>query len=254
MVDARMTRFSGKVVIVTGAGSGIGRAAALAFALEGAHVIAANRKQEDGVALVEAILAKGGAGEFLQTDVTVANEMRRLIDCTAAKHGRIDILFNNAGYQEPRSRIDETPAESFDQVFHTNARSVWLGMKYALPHMLARQTGVVINCASASGLRNSNKGLSLYSASKAAVISLTKSAALEYGPAIRVNAVSPGRVQTPMMLASKIADMSLVAQSLPLKRLGKPEEVANAVLWLASDDATFVTGHILEVDGGFTAT
>lgn len=141
----------------------------------------------------------------------------------------------------------------FDTVFDTNTRATWLGMKYALAHMLPRGHGVIINCASASGLRNANTGLAVYSASKAAVVSLTKSAALEYGPAIRINAVSPGRIETPMMLASRIADMSAVAKGLPLKRLGTPEEVANAVLWLATD-ASFVTGHILEVDGGFGAT
>jgi NAD(P)-dependent dehydrogenase (short-subunit alcohol dehydrogenase family) len=120
--------------------------------------------------------------------------------------------------------------------------------------MVPKRSGVIVNCASASGLRNANAGLSLYSASKAAVVSLTKSAALEYGPDIRINAVSPGRIETPMMLASRIADMSVVARGLPLKRLGTPEEVANAVLWLASDAANFVTGHILQIDGGFGAT
>ena len=249
-----MTEFAGKVAVITGAGSGIGRATALAFARRGAIVVAANRRAADGDSLVADIEAQGGRAHFIATDVTHPTEIKRLMDDTAARFGRLDILFNNAGYQEPRTPIVDTPEEAFDIVFDTNTRATFLGMKYALPHMLAQGRGVIVNCASASGLRNANPGLALYSASKAAVVSLTKSAALEYGPTIRVNAVSPGRVETPMMLASRIADMSVVAQGLPLKRLGRPEEVANAAVWLASDAASFVTGHILQVDGGFGAT
>jgi NAD(P)-dependent dehydrogenase (short-subunit alcohol dehydrogenase family) len=249
-----MTEFTGKIVVVTGAGSGIGRATALAFARQGATIVAASRRVAEGDSLVAEIAASGGKARFVATDVTRPGDIERLMAIAASELGGIDILFNNAGYQEPRSTIVDTPEDTFDRVFDTNTRAVWLGMKYALAHMAPKGSGIIVNCASASGLRNANVGLSLYSASKAAVVSLTKSAALEYGPAIRINAVSPGRIETPMMLASKIADMSVVAQGLPLKRLGRPEEVANAALFLASDAASFITGHILEVDGGFGAT
>ena len=204
--------------------------------------------------LVAEIAAAGGKAHFVATDVAQPAQIKRLMDEAAARCGRIDIVFNNAGYQEPRTPLADTPEESFDRVFHINAQSVWLGMKYALAHMVPQGSGAIVNCASVSGLRNPNPGLALYSASKAAVVSLTRSAAMEYAEkGVRINAVAPGRVVTDMMLGSKIMDMGAVAAGLPLRRMGKPEEVAEAVVWLASDAASFVVGHVLCTDGGFMA-
>lgn len=249
-----MSEFSGKVAVITGAGRGIGRAAALAFARRGATVVAANRRIADGESLVAEIAAAGGKAHFVATDVAQPAQIKRLMDEAAARCGRIDIVFNNAGYQEPRTPLADSPEESFDRVFHINAQSVWLGMKYALAHMVPQGSGAIVNCASVSGLRNPNPGLALYSASKAAVVSLTRSAAMEYAEkGVRINAVAPGRVVTDMMLGSKIMDMGAVAAGLPLRRMGKPEEVAEAVVWLASDAASFVVGHVLCTDGGFMA-
>jgi NAD(P)-dependent dehydrogenase (short-subunit alcohol dehydrogenase family) len=249
-----VSEFSGKVAVITGAGRGIGRAAALAFARRGATVVAANRRIADGESLVAEIAAAGGKAHFVATDVAQPAQIKRLMDEAAARCGRIDIVFNNAGYQEPRTPLADSPEESFDRVFHINAQSVWLGMKYALAHMVPQGSGAIVNCASVSGLRNPNPGLALYSASKAAVVSLTRSAAMEYAEkGVRINAVAPGRVVTDMMLGSKIMDMGAVAAGLPLRRMGKPEEVAEAVVWLASDAASFVVGHVLCTDGGFMA-
>jgi NAD(P)-dependent dehydrogenase (short-subunit alcohol dehydrogenase family) len=249
-----VSELSGKVAVITGAGRGIGRATALAFARRGAVVVAANRRNADGESLTAEIAAAGGSAHFVATDVAAPQQIRQLMDETVARYGRIDIVFNNAGYQEPRALVADAPENRFDKVFHTNVQSVWLGMKYALAHMLPNGGGAIVNCASVSGLRNPNPGLSLYSASKAAVISLTRSAAVEYAEkGVRINAVAPGRIVTDMMLGSQIMDMSAVAAGLPLRRMGRPEEVAEAVVWLASDAASFVVGHVLCTDGGFMA-
>jgi NAD(P)-dependent dehydrogenase (short-subunit alcohol dehydrogenase family) len=246
--------FAGKVVLITGATSGIGAATALAFAAQGARVVVVGRNEARGREICRGCAERGGEALFFAADLARAEDARRMVDFALDRCGRLDIAFNNAGYQEPRAPLAEQPDDAFDRVLAINLGSVFRAMKREIAVMLGQGGGVIINNASVSGVRNPNTGLALYAASKAAVISLTRSAAMEYAPHnIRINAVSPGRVVTPMMLASKIADMKAVAAGLPLRRMGEPEEVAAAVLWLASDAAAFVVGHNLSVDGGFLA-
>ncbi|MGO8865186.1 MAG: SDR family NAD(P)-dependent oxidoreductase [Alphaproteobacteria bacterium] len=248
------TSFRGKVALVSGGTSGIGRATALAFARRGARVAIVGRNAERGreVARVAAELGVGAA--FLGADLSRPDGARRMVAFTLERFGRLDVAFNNAAMQEPRALLADQPDETFDTVFDTNVKSLFQAMKAEIAAMLRQGGGVIVNNASVSGVRNANPGIALYAASKAAVISLTRSAAMEYAPlGIRINAVSPGRITTPMMLAAKIADVEAVAAALPLKRMGQPEEVAEAVLWLASDAASFVVGHNLSIDGGFLA-
>jgi NAD(P)-dependent dehydrogenase (short-subunit alcohol dehydrogenase family) len=187
-----------------------------------------------------------------RSPATAKKRASALIEFALDVFGRIDIAFNNAGFQEARALLADQPDEIFDRVMHTNVRGLFGLMKGEIAAMRRQGGGVIVNNASVSGVRNSNTGLALYAASKAAVLSLTRSAAMEYAPEqIRINAVSPGRVVTPMMLNSKIADMAQVAAGLPVRRMGQPEEVAEAVVWLASEAASFVVGHNLSVDGGF---
>jgi NAD(P)-dependent dehydrogenase (short-subunit alcohol dehydrogenase family) len=175
-----------------------------------------------------------------------------MVEAAVDRFGRLDIAFNNAGHQERRALLADQTDAVFETVLATNLRSVFHAMQAEIPIMLRQGAGVIVNNASVTGVRNAYPGLALYAASKAAVIALTRAAALEYAPqGIRINAVSPGRIETPMMLASGVADMSAVAAGLPARRLGRPEEIAEAVLWLASDAAAFVIGHNLCVDGGF---
>ena len=245
--------FHGKVVLVSGT-SGIGRATALAFARRGAAVAVAGRNAERGREVAALCSACGTEAHFLAADVALPEAVRGMVAATLRRFGRLDVAFNNAACQEPRAPLAEQPDAACDIVLDTNVKALFHAMKAEIAAMLAEGGGVIVNNASVSGMRNANPGIALYAASKAAVISLTRSAAMEYAArGIRINAVAPGRITTPMMLASRIADMAAVAASLPLGRMGRPEEVAEAVVWLASDEASFVVGHVLAVDGGFLA-
>lgn len=249
-----MPDFQDKVVLVTGGATGIGLAAALAFGRRGARVVMAGRRQDAGDKAVAALAAAGYRSQFVATDVTKPDEVARLHGTIVDAYGRLDVAFNNAGYQEPRAPIADQDPTLYDRVFDTNVRSVYLSLQHQIRLMSSQGGGAIVVNTSVSGLRNPNPGLALYSASKAALVSLTRSAAMEYAEkGVRINAVAPGRVVTDMMLGSKIMDMSAVAAGLPLRRMGRPEEVAEAVVWLASDSASFVVGHVLCTDGGFMA-
>jgi NAD(P)-dependent dehydrogenase (short-subunit alcohol dehydrogenase family) len=251
--DRRMT---GLVCLVTGGGSGIGRATSIRMAAEGAAaVIIAGRRDAEGMAAAAECRAAGAEALFVRTDVTRDEDVARLVERVMAEFGRLDVAFNNAGFQERRAPIEAQDNAVYDAVFDANVRSVFLCLRQQIPAMLRGGGGRIVVNASVSGVRNPNPGLALYSASKAAVISLVRSAAMECAPrGVRINAVAPGRVVTDMMLASGVGDMSAVAAGLPLRRMGCPEEVAEAVLWLASDAASYVVGHVLAADGGFLSS
>jgi NAD(P)-dependent dehydrogenase (short-subunit alcohol dehydrogenase family) len=248
-----MKEFEGKVALVTGGGSGIGRATALAFAREGAKVVIGNRNVERGEETVSIIRKASGTASFKRTDVMVAAEVEHAVKTC----GRLDIAFNNAGIEgdvKP-TLIDHTEA-NFDAVMEVNVKGVWLSMKYEIPQMLKIGGGAIVNCSSVAGVIGF-PGIGIYSASKHAVIGLTKAAALEFSAqGIRVNAVNPAVIDTEMV--DRLADgMNVKKDDLttfhPIGRLGRVEEVAEAVLWLCSDKASFVTGHSMMIDGGFTA-
>lgn len=254
MSDFVNQEFKDKVVLVTGGATGIGLAASLAFGRRGGTVVIAGRRPGEGAKAMAALKTIGATGKFIATDVTKADALENLHKAILDDYGHLDVAFNNAGYQEPRASIVEQDAALYDRVFDTNVRSIYLSLQHQIRAMAKQGKGAIIVNTSVSGFRNPNPGLALYSASKAALISIARSAAMEYAETgVRINAVAPGRVVTDMMLGSNIMDMSAVAAGLPVRRMGRPEEVGEAVVWLASDAASFVVGHVLCVDGGFMA-
>jgi NAD(P)-dependent dehydrogenase (short-subunit alcohol dehydrogenase family) len=248
-------RVEGKVALVTGGASGIGRATALTFAREGAKLVIADMNEDGGHQTVHMITENGGEATFVKTDVSKAVEVQALISQAVATYGRLDCAHNNAGISGGlRALTAAYPEDTWHQVIAVNLTGVWLCMKYEIPQMLHQGGGTIVNTASGAGLIGS-RGISAYVASKHGVVGLTKTAALEYAPqGIRVMGVCPGVIQTPMT-ESALRDPALQAQitARPMGRVGTPEEVAEAVVWLCSDAASFVTGHAMSIDGGLVA-
>lgn len=248
--------FAGKVAFVTGAASGIGRAAALAFAREGASVVVADVSQQDNQETARLIQERGGRALAVRCDVTRAEDVKAALDETVAAYGRLDVAFNNAGVEPKKvGPIAELEDEEWDRILDIDLRGVFLCMKYEIPLMLRQGAGAIVNTSSGAGVIGI-KGNAAYTAAKHGLIGLTRAAALDYAAQnVRINAVCPGYIDTPMMArftGGTAEGRARVVSEEPIGRMGRPEEIANAVLWLCSDAASFTVGHALIVDGGQT--
>jgi len=249
-------RLKNKVVLVTGGGAGIGRASAVAFAREGARVSVADVDAREGQSTVQKIREADGEAIFIRADVSKVAEVEALVDETIKAYGRLDCAFNNAGIIGELALTADCTEENWDRVIGVNLKGIWLCMKYEIPQMLKQGGGAIVNASSVMGLVGSGNGAPAYIAGKHGVTGLTKAAALEYAQNnIRINAVCPGFIRTQMVEyltgGSPEAEKGLIARE-PVGRLGTTEEVAEIVVWLCSDAASFVTGHALAVDGGYT--
>jgi NAD(P)-dependent dehydrogenase (short-subunit alcohol dehydrogenase family) len=244
-----------KVALITGAGSGIGRASALAFAREGAKVVVADVSAEGGNETVRLVEEAGGKAMFVKTDVSKATEVEALIQKIVETYGRLDCAHNNAGIEGIVALTADYPEEMWDRVLRINLKGAFLSMKHEIPQMLKQGGGAIVNTASGLGIVGI-QGLSAYVASKGGVVGLTRTAAVEYAPSgIRINALIPGVTRTPMM-ARQMGENAHLAEpqyiSLhPIGRLGLPEEIAEAAVWLCSEHASFVVGHAMAIDGGY---
>lgn len=250
--------FEGKIALITGAGSGIGRVTAQAFAQEGATVVVSDINEKGGTETLQSITEAGGKAIFIKTNVAVFEEVEQLINTTVEQFGRLDIAINNAGIGGIPARTIDMSLESWDNVMAVNATGVFYCMKLEIKQMLAQGGGVIVNTASIAGLRGLPNNLA-YVASKHAVVGMTKTAAMEYARNnIRVNALCPVFTVTPLFNPEIMDKMSAglsdkLKANVPMKRFADPMEMANTTLWLCSDKASFVTGHAMPVDGGLTA-
>jgi len=250
-------QFQGKVALVTGGSSGMGQAAALAFAREGSRVIIADRDIDGGEETVRMIRQGGGEATFVKADVSVADEVEAMVKRTVEVYGRLDCAFNDAGIPGRRLGTADCTEEDWDRTMSVNLRGMWLCLKYEIPRMLEQGGGAIVNMSSVVGLMGSPDDID-YNVSKTGIVGLTKSAALEYARAgIRVNAVCPGMIATPMTEpvdeSDELSWEERAKREVPMGRRGKPEEVAEAVVWLCSDAASYITGITMPVDGGILA-
>jgi NAD(P)-dependent dehydrogenase (short-subunit alcohol dehydrogenase family) len=251
--------FENKVVLITGGTTGIGRATAIAFAREGARVVISGRRKAEGAETVALVEKAGGKGFFVQSDVSDEAQVKALVQTVVDQFGRLDIAFNNAGIDNESSPLTESTVEQYNRVFDINVKGVFLSLKYEIPALLKSGGGSIVNTSSIAGSIGL-AGIGLYVATKHAVNGLTKVAALETAKqGIRVNSVSPAAIETPMLerfiggVDAPSDNRKYLAGLHPVGRTGTPEEIASAVLYLSSPGASFITGHDLIVDGGFTA-
>lgn len=251
-----MNELKGKVAIITGASSGTGRAAAELFAGEGAIVIAADVHDSEGQQLADQLARRDCTCTYVHADVSNESDVRAMVHLALSQYGRLDVLFNNAGIEGEQAPTADATTDNWERVIAVNLKSVFLGMKHAIPAMLEHGGGAIVNNASVAGLVGF-PGIPAYCASKGGVIQLTRTTALEYATqGIRVNCLCPGVIDTPMVerfTHDNPAALGQLTQTEPVGRLGRPQEVAQLALFLASDRSSFVTGAIIPVDGGFVA-
>lgn len=246
-------RFSDKVVLITGSSSGIGRGAALTFAAQGAKVVLASRSQDANQELLDEIKKNGGSAIFVKTDITKTEDIANMVKRTISEYGKLDIAVNNAGVEgTPDVKTADYDEQVWDQVIDINLKGVWLSMKYEIPELLKEGGGVIINISSLAGLQGGGAGIG-YHASKFGVVGMTKATALEYAKDnLRVNAVCPAVIETPMAERAFDTDekRNLAIDFHPVGRFGTVDEVVSTICWLASDEASFITGSAVAVDGG----